>query len=411
MLNHAGQNQSNQAFRLSITIIGWGLFVAMLGQPSWIGSLPIKFLLKDTFHFQPHELALFLTLGSAAWYLKPAVAVFTDSVPINGSSRRIYLLLGSGGAMSLWLLLLVTPRTSGTLLTMIMLLNLAVVMASTVLGGVIVEVGQQYSATGRISSMRSMVKNCAVMIAGPLTGFLSLRFLGLTAAIGASLFASLFILACFLPERVNISPDLKAWQNAKLRIYELFHAKSLWAAASMLFLVQLAPGFNTPLFFYQTNVLQFEGPFIGILNLASGFSGVLAGLVYAYGCRRFPLRSLLFFAIVFHAASSLAYLGYNTKNSAVFIECLGGFATVLAQIPLFDLAARAVPKGCEALGYSLMMSFWNFGVDASDVFGSWLFELYGLNLTDLVWINCGSTLLTLFVFGIVPAHLHSKTDH
>lgn len=409
MLHHEHSKPVDR-FRLSITIIGWGLFVTMLGQPSWIGSLPIKFLLKDQLHFQPHELAQFFTLASAAWYLKPLIAIFTDSVPVKGSTSRIYLLVGTGGAAIIWLFLAIAPKTTGVLLITLVVLNLAIVIASTVLGGVIVEVGQQYGATGRISSLRSILRDCAVMLAGPLTGYLSLHFIGTTATIGAALFASLFLFAYFLPERLSTLPAKEAWKNAKLRIRVLFQSKALWGAALMLFLVQLAPGFNTPLFFYQTNILKFDGPFLGMLSFAAGLAGLFAGVFYACICRRWPLRILLCATIVGHSVSSLAYLGYHSKQSAVIIECIAGFATVLAQIPLFDLAARAAPTQCKALAYALMMSFWNFGTDVSDVLGSWLFELYHLNLPDLVWLNSAATLLTLCVLHRLPRVLLENAD-
>jgi len=55
----AFKSDATSRFRLSFGIVGWGLFVTMLGQPSWIGSLPIKFLLKDLVQLQPHLMAVF----------------------------------------------------------------------------------------------------------------------------------------------------------------------------------------------------------------------------------------------------------------------------------------------------------------------------------------------------------------
>jgi predicted MFS family arabinose efflux permease len=178
----------------------------------------------------------------------------------------------------------------------------------------------------------------------------------------------------------------------------------------MVFLVELAPGFSTPLFYYQTDTLKFDGQFVGFLSGVNSLSGVIAGIVYVYGCRRFPLRNLLVASVLFHAAGSLAYLGYHSKITAVWIEAVGGFGAVLAQIPLFDLAARATPRGSEAIGYSLIMSVWNFGTNASDVLGAWLFDAYRLNVTHLVWLNAGSTLLVLGVLPFLPTFLADRPD-
>ena len=50
------------------------------------------------------------------------------------------------------------------------------------------------------------------------------------------------------------------------------------------------------------------------------------------------------------------------------------FVGVIAEVAMMDLAVRATPKGCEALGFSLMMSVRNFALTANDILGSWLID-------------------------------------
>ena len=106
-----------------------------------------------------------------------------------------------------------------------------------------------------------------------------------------------------------------------------------------------------------------------------------------------------------NVASTLFYLGYHSWVSALMIESLAGFVGTLAQLPLFDLAIRATPRGSEAFGYSLMMSVWNIGMSLSDVFGSWLFAHYHLNFMNLVWLNAGTTALALLAIPFLPARI------
>ena len=75
---------------------------------------------------------------------------------------------------------------------------------------------------------------------------------------------------------------------------------------------------------------------------------------------------------------------------------------VLALLPLYDLAARATPRGSEALGYSLMMSVWNFTHAMSDWAGSWMFQHWHLHFHQLVWINAATTILVLFAVPFLP---------
>ena len=170
----------------------------------------------------------------------------------------------------------------------------------------------------------------------------------------------------------------------------------------MLFLVQISPGFATPLFYYQTNTLRFGREFIGDLAVVSGVLGLAGAVIYGWICPKFSLRTLLAGGIVLGAASTLLYLGYLSWKAAIVIEGAAGFTGTLAQLPLFDLAARATPAGDEAMGYALMMSMWNVGASLSDLFGSWLFEHYRLNFMNLVWLNAGTTALVLVVVPLLP---------
>jgi predicted MFS family arabinose efflux permease len=393
------------------TVIGWGLFVTMLGQTSWIGSLPIKFLLKDTLRVDPPGMAMFLALTGLAWYFKPLIGILSDSVPLFGSRRRAYLLLGSGFASVLWFLMAVASPHLRLLLVTAIALNMAVVVASTVIGGILVEEGQARNATGRFSSMRGILKTGAAMIAGPLTGYLAARPFSNTSAIGMALFASLFVyVAIFFREDVSARRSARAQRAVISELLELFRSRALWAAVIMLFLVELAPGFHTPLFYYQTDVLRFDGQFLGYLGLFGGVFGLLAGFIYAFACKRLPLRSLLYLALATSALTSLSFMVYRSRSSAVVVECVSGFGVMLGQLPLFDLAARAAPRGTAALAYALMMSAWNFATAISDIIGAWLFHHLGLSFIRLVWLNAGATTLTLLLIPLLPISIVSRCD-
>jgi hypothetical protein len=63
------------------------------------------------------------------------------------------------------------PHTYGSLLLGAMVVNLFMVMASTVTGAFLVEAGQRMGATGRLSALRMFVYNFCTLIQGPLGGF------------------------------------------------------------------------------------------------------------------------------------------------------------------------------------------------------------------------------------------------
>jgi hypothetical protein len=89
------------------------------------------------------------------------------------------------------------------------------------------------------------------------------------------------------------------------------------------------------------------------------------------------------------------------------IDTSNGFLGVLGILPLFDLAARATPRGSESFGYALLMSVYNIAVFAiSNPIGSWLYELpsagWHHNLTRLIWLNTGTSLIALVLVPFLP---------
>src|SRR5205823_11268126 len=149
----------------------------------------------------------------------------------------------------------------------------------------------------------------------------------------------------------------------------IIHSKNLWMALLFIALFYFSPGFATPLFYKQTDELHFSKQAIGNLGIFSGGLAILAAIVYSQLIKRIHIRFMLFIAVATAAAGTLLYLFYSSWTRAVFIESQNGFFFGLAEITILDLAARATPKGCEGLGYSLMLSIRNVALFGADVVG------------------------------------------
>src|SRR3989454_820600 len=165
-------------------LVGAGVFATTFAQPAVL-KLPLQYLLKSDLHVSRDAMAAFFAAGALAWYFKPLAGILSDSVPLFGTRRRHYLLLSGVAAGGLWLLIGLVPRTYAALLAAVIAMNAMLVVGSTVVGGVMVEIGQRYRATGRLSSARYFVQNACVLLGGPVGGFPAARSFGLTAPVGA----------------------------------------------------------------------------------------------------------------------------------------------------------------------------------------------------------------------------------
>ena len=107
---------------------------------------------------------------------------------------------------------------------------------------------------------------------------------------------------------------------------------------------------------------------------------------------------------------TLLYLYYESRNAAIIISAVNGLGGTLGVIPIYDLAARATPRGCEGLGFALMMSLRNVAGNAADWIGSWLMQSLHWSFPELVFINAGTTLLVLLALPLLPAGLLKGSD-
>ena len=292
------------------------------------------------------------------------------------------------------------------------LLGLLMVVASTIMGALLVEAGQAFGATGRVSSVREFVSGGCSLIAGPLGGWLASRAFGLTAGIGAGLLISLAVAAFFLLKNSR-SPGA-TWASGpkpgskcggRWRRGRCGRRRACWSCSSS------RPASRRRCSTVSRTCCTSATSSSATLQFWSGGAAMLGAATYGLVCRRFNLRTLLFVGIAISAGFSLLYLGYHpTHLAAIGIEIVVGFFGTLGVLPLFDLATRATPRGGEGMGYALMMSARNLALFGADWVGSYLQDHFHLPWNGLVFLNAGTTALCLIVVPFLPRLLMRHRD-
>ena len=398
---------SGPSLRGLIGVIAMGIWVTGFGWAGSLGRLPIGLMLKNELHMPAYKVAAFWAVATSAWYFKPLVGFICDAYPLLGTRRRSYMLIGSLLAGIFWLAFAVVPHSYLAFMAVMTALNLAMVVVSVVVGGLQVEVSHRYGATGRLASMRSGLEGVMNLVTGPIGGWLAVVAFTWTAVSGAAVLLSFVPVVAFLyPESRGSRANSAVWTTAGQQLKAVLRSRAMWGATVLLFLVYLAPGLQTAMLYYQTDVLKFDPRFIGLLQTLQGGAGILGAATYAYLCRRVTLKVSLIVGILLNAASGLLYLRYDSAVAAAIIDTTAAYLTVLATMPLYDLAARATPPGLESFGFSLMMSIRNVAIFAiSDYAGSYLYDHYHVGFKSLVWINSGSSAAVLLFVPLLPAAL------
>jgi MFS family permease len=402
----------DRTLRSLIGVIGWGIFITGFGWPGIIGRLPFSLLLKNQLHLAADSVAAFWAIATFAWYFKPVAGFICDAYPLFGTRRRGYMLFGSLLAGLFWLLFAVVPRGYGSLVAVMTLLNVAMVFVSTVVGGLQVEVSQRYGATGRLASLRQGLEGAMNLLAGPIGGWLAVQAFGWTALGGALVVLSFVpVVAWLYREPRGARVERAVWTIAGSHLRTIIRSRAMWGATGLLFLVYLAPGFQTPILYYQQDVLKLDPRYMGFLQLLGGVGVIIASALYGALCRHVTLKVSLIIGILLNAATTLLYLRYDSAAAAAFIDSAVGLLGTLAVLPIYDLAARATPAGVESFSFSLMMSIRNVAIFAiSDPLGSYLYSRHHVGFKQLVWLNAGSSAAVLLFVPLLPAALLASRE-
>src|SRR5215467_13230596 len=120
-------------------VIVAGVFATTLAQTQVLARLPLQNLLKNELHVDRTANAAFFFWAGLAWYLKPLAGILTDAFPLFGSRRKSYILLSATLAALAWWALIITPHDYRNLLVVAIVINAFMVVASTAVGGYMVE--------------------------------------------------------------------------------------------------------------------------------------------------------------------------------------------------------------------------------------------------------------------------------
>lgn len=387
------------------------VFVTVLANSSRLAKLPLRAFLKDDLGLPPERMATFFAVAGLAWYIKPLAALLSDHVLLLGTRRRHYLMLSAAGGTLVWLVAALSPADALLLLLAMITVNCFAVLGNTVAGGLLVDAGRRYQATGVLSAARVLAMNAATLIGGPVSGWLAGRTFAWTCWTGVALMTVMLIAISRLtavekgvPARTSGMPGgLIRDALSQLR------ARQLWSVCLLTGAFYAAPGIQSLFYYYQRDVIALTDQQIGLLAALNCGGGMLAAVCYGRFSTRFRLSTLVPAGVVFSGAFMLLYRFYDSLTAAVVLEPIAGFCVVLGVLPLHELTARASPPRHEALGFAIILSIGNAAMALSDISGTYLAKVFGLDLPAMLLVNAAFTSASALLVFLVPAALLGRT--
>jgi len=183
----------------------------------------------------------------------------------------------------------------------------------------------------------------------------------------------------------------------------------IYPALLISFLWNFAPGAGTPLQYYLQDTLHATDAQWGQWNAIFSASFIPTFLVFAVLCRKFPLRTLLFWGTVVAIPQFVPLLFISSVTGALIAAAPIGLMGGVATAAFLDLTIRSCPRGLQ--GTLLMMSGALISIVSGlgNVLGTNLYDHFGSFAVCVIAITVVYTLI-LPVLLLVPRRLIDTAD-
>jgi MFS family permease len=398
--------ESPEARRLALVFA-----IVYFAQGMWyLPNLSLTFLLKDTLGLGAAQTATFFSITVVPWLIKPVYGLISDFVPLFGQRRKSYLLLSSGMAAAMGLTLsMMGSYTYWGIAIFFTLMGLGLAFADVLTDALMVENGQRLGLTGQFQAVQWAAISLASILVGVGGGWLAQQnYLSVTFAIATVFPVITLAVAIFMIREPRVEIGERQFRETWAAIRGAIESRTLWIVAGFIFFYNFSPSFGPALVYYATDQLHFSKIFLGTLDSIAYASGIVGTAVYFAFSKSFPLKQLIYFAVIAGVIATLAYLAYRSEASAVVLSLVFGSVSMFIQLTFLDLAARACPKQAEATFFALLMSVYNGAVQISQITGGWLYDQIGF--THLIFISaaftalCGLLVPLLNLEKLAPGH-------
>jgi 3',5'-cyclic-AMP phosphodiesterase len=239
---------------------------------------------------------------------------------------------------------------------------------------------------------------------GPLAGILAGMPFAIATVTGAIISLTIVPIAFLWLHEPRVSQfEPSTMMAVYAELLRVFKSRSVWVVAAFLFLMGIPEAFQTPLYFYQKNELQFSDQTIGFLLSIAAAAGLLSTVAYNFFCRDIALKRLLVLAILCPAVAILAGIFYRSLEAAIIIEVLKGFFIGFGTLILMETAVLAAPPSAAAFGFAVLMSAWNGGAAIGDNLAAALVERWSIILPGVFGIYAILTALMICFIPLLPS--------
>jgi hypothetical protein len=400
--------------------LGILIFLISFGAPNGgLIDIPVSFFLKNKLHLTAQQVATFRVIAGVPLYLSFVFGFLRDVWSPFGMGDRGYMVLFGSVSAALYLAFAFVPIGETTLLAALILLTASFLFVASAQSGLAATLGQQHVMSGQISAVWNVVGALPVVAALLLGGRLSNLLEGKSAEeaartlflVGAAIMAAVALYGAWKPR--SVFGQVRGEHGAGVRpvddIKRLARHWPVYPALLIWLLWNFAPGSATPLQYYLQNTLHADDAAWGEWNAIFAAAFIPTFLAYGWLCRRYPLRTLLWWGTVVAVPQMVPLLFIRSVPAALIAAAPIGLMGGISSAAYMDLIIRSCPRALQGTTLMLSSALYFIAARFGDVLGTVLYDRYGGFIVCVAAITAVYALI-LPVLLLVPRQLVATRD-
>ena len=414
--------------KISILLIGFYAGICV------ISDLAVKYYFKDKKKVETANLTRILIIFKIPYLIKPLYGLLLDFFPIFGYKKKSYLFICFLVNISSWYLFIISnDKNMYFSIICLLFINISLSFTTVIGSAVQVDLSKMYEndksnigeKTSELMSEYFIIKSLGTLIPSYFKGFLIEKYTNDIIFYISALISFIILISDLLLVEEKITKKTKEKkltssllekkrkknknENKTEQILNLIKNKNIIILLSLIFILESSPFCASPLFYYETNILNLNPKDLGYIDFLSQITIIIVIYIYKNLCFKYNFKAITFFVrICQFALFSLIYMLImrNTQKYiddyylvTITITLHEGFNS-LGKLPYSLLAILFSPLNLEATTYSLCIFssyLGNIFADYIDYFLATYFQISHYNFT-----NFGILVLVENILNLIP---------
>ncbi|MFO1206754.1 MAG: hypothetical protein U1E63_13690 [Burkholderiales bacterium] len=420
---------------------------------SAVTGIATLYFQKDVLKLTPADVAEIGFWLGLPWSMKMVAGVASDTLPLFGSRRVAYLLLGAACSIAGFVALATVVEGKSGYLAAMLLITVGFMMQDVVADALSVEVARNDEELGQIQALGRMAVLAGGISVGYLSGVLA-EHLGPrnTFAVAGALPALVLLTLPWIrgaARREAAAADAGPLGHGRAQLVlgiglgyaalgvvlnaldvpftqeivllvsvvligvllrQVGISAAVAVAAVVIFLFRATPGVGQGYSYWAIDKLGFDQKFLGLLAQVSSILGLVGLIVFRRTIVERPVSFTLFWVVIAGAVLYLPniglfyglheWLGISARTLAFVDTTISAPLGQLTMVPMLILIARSAPAGAEATMFAIMASWMNLALSASELFSRYLNEVFAVTQAD--YSNLGMLMITVGIISLLP---------